>query len=67
MYGAKVENDSADFSWKSTKEEKELYSAITMRIQKALENLENEAKIELGSKFPERPYVVQNGEWRGKT
>ena len=44
--------------------ERMLYSAITLRIQHAMEKLEKEAREELGESYPEIPNVVKSGEWK---
>lgn len=49
--------------WISTAKERELYAAITMRIQIALESLEAEAYAELGPTYPGKPKVILNGDW----
>ncbi len=41
-----------------------LYSAIALRIQSALEDMEKETRQKLGSAYPERPRIVATGEWK---
>jgi hypothetical protein len=44
--------------------EKQLYGAITRRLQAALEALEAEARAELGTNYPTQPKVVLDGSWQ---
>jgi hypothetical protein len=44
--------------------EKQLYGAITRRLQAALEALEAEARAELGTNYPTKPKVVLDGSWQ---
>ncbi len=41
-----------------------LYSAIALRIQSALEDMEKETRRKLGSDYPDYPKVVSTGEWK---
>ncbi|CAM9269692.1 unnamed protein product [Choristocarpus tenellus] len=50
-------------TWESSTEQRSLYSAIMRRIEAALLALESEARSELGEDYPERPHLVNSGEY----
>lgn len=49
------ERREGDVLWKSTREERQLYSRIARRVEDALLRLEAEARRDLGDRYPGLP------------